>query len=187
MARNSSKRQVDERIASALAPLGFKASRRDRLVKVVDKHSEIYLFPGVSSRRGRIIIEPTIGLDFLPLREALEKIEPLPTTQICHCFLGLLDKKEAWVSLELIGETIRTDGLDRITEVTRIALAELMPLCSARKIRELFMAWIHHPHAVAGEFVVLQEHLKLAVLERLMSEMQAGGLDASNPRDRIGS
>jgi hypothetical protein len=177
MTRNSSNRQIEQRIASTLAPLGFKPSRRVRqtvLTKSVDCHSEIYLFPGVYRRKGRVLVEPVIGLDFLPLREALEKMTPIPTTQICHCFLGLLDRKESWLCLELTGETIETDALERITAALHVAFAELLPLCSAKKILEFFKDQIHHQGSITSKFVVMQEHLKLAVLEELMSEMQAG-------------
>lgn len=179
MTRNSANRQIEQRIASALAPLGFKPSRRVRqtvLIKSVGSHSEIYLFPGVYRRKGRILVEPVIGLDFLPLREALEKMTPVPTTQICHCILGLLDRKESWLCLELTGETIETDALERITAVVHVALVELLPLCSAQKIREFFKDEIHHRGTIRSKFAVMQEDLKLEVLERLMSEAHFGVL-----------
>ncbi len=118
-------------------------------------------------------MEPVIGLDFLPLRRALEAMESNPTTQVCRCILGLVDRNDLWVCLELTSDVIGTDALEKIIDSVHKALSELLPLCSAKRILELFEDHIHLRRDDSS-FAILQEHLKHEVLSRLMSEQHFG-------------
>ncbi|WP_162918872.1 hypothetical protein [Taklimakanibacter deserti] len=169
-------RQVEEKVLTALESLGFekvRARSQFKAVKKIKPEFEAYFFSGVMKRGGKILIQPVVGMDFLPLRRALEIHESNPTTQVCHCYLGLLDSSNIWTTMELTKNALEDDGAEVIRDILlRFALPELVSLSFVEKIKSLFEDVVHHRST--SQFAVIQEHLKLEVLERLLSENSFG-------------
>ena len=174
--RAAAVRAVEGRIADALEPLGFKRVRGGislKLVKQVDSDFEIFLFPGVQRRAGKIVVYPTIGLICIPLQQKLEALDDGPTTHVCVTSLGSIDTSNLWIELELLGEHIGDDGLAIIIDtVERAALPLLTSLCSIEQVRKLFEDAVEGPRI--RKVGVIQERQKLAALNELILQQQSG-------------
>jgi hypothetical protein len=159
MARKLTVAEVRDRLASEVETIGFvrTTSRPLRLIKDINRETEVFLYPGVYRHRTRIRIDPTIGVENGILRDRLLALNVQKwrgCTRVCHLCLDTI-----YLGTE--------DGLDEAAatfrkDVTELGLPMMREFDTLDRVKEL----LRDPWAPAVPRVaVLFEREKLAVLQ----------------------
>ena len=153
---------IRDRIATELqASLELKKHRPLKLIKGINPETEIFLYPGVSKKRGELRLVPVIGIENFVLRERLLSTGWNGDTRACHAYLGMLD---SWGHLVVHSEADLDKAATRLVKsIKEVGLPIMMNFDSSDKVAALFAETLAH-HVNKWHVAVIFAKEKLAAL-----------------------